>query len=108
MAVTKAPKKRETKEAAMSQDIPAEVLAEIATKVGQLDGLQKSVKLMYEQMDPLEARLIELLKDKPDGVTLADGRTAKLKDNFIDPKTGLPRNKAFKAAGVNHYEVELK
>lgn len=57
----------------------------------------------YEKADAAVERLLADGMKPGDSVTLRDGATWELVDNFTDPKTGEPKNKAFKPAGMNRF-----
>jgi hypothetical protein len=81
---------------------------EIDTVVAEIERLDKQGKAIYAQKDRLELELIEeLLANHSGHATLSDGRPVDAVNNFIDPKTGKPRNKAFRPAGVKLWELVI-
>ena len=64
-------------------------------------------KVHYSLADEKFEALLEIAKAGHE-IELPDGRIVEIVDNFIDPKTGKPRNKAFKPAGVNRFALKVK
>lgn len=78
--------------------------ANLQLLVDKMEQLRAEAKARYQEADVLEMQLINHLQAH--GPTIfADGRRLSLKDNFIDNKTGLPRNVAYKPCGVRRFEI---
>jgi hypothetical protein len=76
--------------------------------LNKLASIDAKCKALYSARDQVEGKLIEAVRSAPDGrLPIPGDRYAVLKDNFVDPRTGLPRNVAFKTCAVKRYEVTI-
>jgi hypothetical protein len=82
------------------------IIKKYAPKVRRYLRIQKEIKQYYEKSDEIFDELLERLR-LTDRVPLGEGKFARLKDNFIDKKTGERMNKAYRAHGIAHYELEV-
>lgn len=80
--------------------------SEIVLLVQRHQQLTAAAKAAYAERDGIEAKLFSAL---PVGavISLPDGRSAKIVDNFIDAN-GNPRNTAFRPCGVSRFELKVK
>lgn len=63
-----------------------------------------SVKPLYAEH---EAVVLELVRRGWRESALANSIEARLVDNFVDAKSGLPRNTVFRPAGVKRFELDF-
>lgn len=63
-----------------------------------------SVKPLYSELDAL---VLELVRRGWRESALANSIEARLVDNFVDPKTGAPKNTVFRPAGVKRFELDF-
>jgi hypothetical protein len=75
--------------------------------LNQLSAIDARSKALYAKRDGLETRLLEAIQAAGGSLPLPGDRSVRLKDNFIDPKTGSPRNVAFKAAAIKRFEFTI-
>jgi hypothetical protein len=74
--------------------------------LGKLATIDAACKKLYGQRDEVETKLIEAIRAAKHGrLPLGEGRSAIVKDNFVDPRTGQPRNTAFKTTAIKRFEV---
>jgi len=77
--------------------------------VNQLDAIDLKCKQLYAARDAIEDKLFDAIRTSKDGrLALPGDRVVTLKDNFIDSKTGLPRNVGFKLAAIKKYELKFE
>lgn len=74
--------------------------------VTRWESLKAEAKAAYEEIDRIEGELIASLTTA-DAVTLSDGRTAKIVDNFLD-RHGQFRNVSYRPCGVRRFELQVK
>jgi hypothetical protein len=81
------------------------------SKVGQLaaeaEAEIEAGKVHYSAADEAMERLLKLAS-AGDEIEMPDGSLREVHDNFTDPKTGAPRNKAFKPAGITRFSLKPK
>jgi hypothetical protein len=76
--------------------------------LNKLAAIDARCKASYVQRDTIEAKLIQAVRAAKDSrLPIPGDRFAILKDNFVDPRTGEPRNMAFKTCAVKRFEVVI-
>ena len=76
--------------------------------LNQLAAIDGKCKMLYGQRDTIEGKLIAAIQAaKGHRLPIPGDRFAVLKDNFVNPATGEPRNVAFKTAAVKRFEVTV-
>lgn len=75
----------------------------VAQHEAELDKGKKHYAKSDEKLDALLA-----IANVGEEIEMPDGTIAIISDNFIDPKTGKFRNKAFKPAGISRYSIKRK
>ena len=79
---------------------------EVELLVMEYEETKAKAKQLYDQCDRIEQRLISAL-GLTQQVTLGDGRTVRVDDNFVD-KNGQPKLKAWGMAGIKRFEIAVK
>jgi hypothetical protein len=76
--------------------------------IARMTDLRSKGKQLYGQAGEIEEQLIAALQRQGGSLPRAHDRPpVRLKDNFIDGKTGLPRNFAPKTVYANRFELVL-
>lgn len=96
-----APKDRKPRKATNPKLTPHDV----SLRVERMLAAKEKAKSLYAECDRIEAELIAAIGSTV--VTLSDGRTVRVNNNFID-KNGKPKNVAYKVCGVKLLEVVVK
>lgn len=77
---------------------------ELLERLHSLTAQLEAVKPLYAEMDSLVG---ELVLRGFESELLADGTHAHLIDNFLDAKTGAPRNVAWKSCAIRRFEINF-
>ena len=80
--------------------------AECELRIQQFEKRKAAAKELYDEADRLERELIEALGDGG-SLSLTDGRTCRVVNNFIDA-SGRPKAKHYGLAGVRILELKIK
>jgi hypothetical protein len=73
----------------------------------RLSAIDTRCKALYAERDTIENKLIAAGQAHGGRLPLPGGRSMVLVDNFVDPKTGEPRNVAFKVAAIPHWKITV-
>lgn len=79
---------------------------ELELLVMEFEEAKAKARQLYERCDQIESALIASL-GLQGTLTLSDGRSARIADNFID-KDGNPKNVSWKPCGVKRFELAVK
>ena len=75
--------------------------------VNELSSIDARCKALYAKRDLITAKLIPAAQAAGGRLPLPGDRFVMLVNNFLDPKTGQPRNVAFKNAAIERYKITV-